>query len=949
MQTIERPTSSSPRRPSWSWVAGAAAAVLIGLPVLLLAIATQWGVLALLILAAVFGIIVWARERRIAYFEVAAFLIHFDGIGMGPIRMGRFVAAFAVILIAYKLIFQRWRPRSVPVRAWAPIWVLLVWSLVSGMWAGKPGVFINTLLMFGLGMVYFGVTALLVESHEDVRRFLRAFWIGGLFGSAVGVLGLAVGGRSQGFGGDPNFFGLLVAAMIPLTVYYWRNATTRAAKYWYAAALVMVLGGEAGAGSRSGLIAASIAIVATMVTRPGLSVGGRSRVAVLAVFLGALAFVAGFVSNPSNLARGFADRGAGRLDFFAVTVPLIEQQPLTGYGLGQLGLFIPPQLRLTPGSQTLEERREGVSSHNTYLDTIGDLGVIGFGMFVSVFAVAVVGLVRPRWRKMRELSTTIAVMFLPVFSSSMFLPLLNNKLAWSLVGLSAALQVRSDSSRWTGLAGDGAPALRSTASVPAVVAAPAAAVAVRSQDERNDGSAQAIDGADVTNPDEELAAWDLRLSARARRWIVAAALVGAVLAASVAARLPTHYDATMGILVRRVDTSVSMERYSIDYQQLQGVLTLAVSGAFATELQRLSGVDLTVEEIRERMSVTRLRSSNVVEVVFSDTDEGTTRQVQPYLLPALEAVVDSVRATAVEETMDELRPAVPGEQRFYTGPLFTPAYPEATFGARPQRTSWIILVGGVSAAVGAIGVALAGSRRPRVRGADDFPVRTGLRIWSHVGIGTSRRRRTTAAQYEQVLASVVDAVGGDEPPGRIVVAAPRADPETRRVALGTAAAAVAAGRRVVLVDAQLERPRLGRQLGVPWGPGLADLASTARTRVGLADVLRPVAAWRLGASARRLTRGRRTELRVITAGRRRSRSAHELDPTLLDDLDADIVTIVLAPPLLGEVPVHTLLEWGQASVVALVEGHTTTVDTEDAAAVVRLFSGGPSGIVIVSA
>ncbi len=47
---------------------------------------------------------------------------------------------------------------------------------------------------------------------------------------------------------------------------------------------------------------------------------------------------------------------------------------------------------------------------------------------------------------------TLFVMMLPVLSGSFFLPLLNNKLAWALIGLSAALQVPSKDARWSGLA-----------------------------------------------------------------------------------------------------------------------------------------------------------------------------------------------------------------------------------------------------------------------------------------------------------------------------------------------------------------------------------------------------------------------------------------------------------------------------------------------------------------
>ncbi len=45
----------------------------------------------------------------------------------------------------------------------------------------------------------------------------------------------------MGFGSDPNFFGLLQASMIPLTVYYRRHAVTPQAKWLYTVAVVVVL------------------------------------------------------------------------------------------------------------------------------------------------------------------------------------------------------------------------------------------------------------------------------------------------------------------------------------------------------------------------------------------------------------------------------------------------------------------------------------------------------------------------------------------------------------------------------------------------------------------------------------------------------------------------------------------------------------------------------------
>ncbi|MHB1137747.1 MAG: O-antigen ligase family protein [Microthrixaceae bacterium] len=944
MQTIDRPTQTAPPRPPWTTGAAIALGV-VAVPAVVLAIFTKWGVLLLVVVAIAVGLLTWVWQRGFLFIQVVAFLIHFDGIGTGPVRIGRFVAGFAALLLIYKLVVERWRPPALPVRSWAPIWLLFTWAAVSGLWAAESSTWINNMLMFTLGLIYFAAISTLVDSHEVVHKFLRAYWIGGLFGSAVGVMGLVLGGRSSGFNDDPNFFGLLEASMIPLTVYYRRHAETKQQKWLYTVTLILVLGGAAGAGSRSGLISGAIAIVATMVTRPGLSPGRRSRVAITAVLLGAMAFVVGFISNPANLERGFADRGAGRLDFWTVSLPLIKEQPLTGYGFGQIRLLIPPKLRTTQGSGQLTEKREDVSSHNTYLDTVADLGVIGLGIFASVFLIAMYGLIRPRWLQLRELSTTVFVMLVPVLSSAFFLPLLNNKLAWAIIGLSAAMQVPSWDSRWSGLSGAGNARAASGALVPAAAGAGAGVVAASST---TNGSGGTPPGSSPPAGDSgpRLARWDLHLSSRVRRRAIVGVIAGGVLSGFFVGLLPTHYSATAAVFARRLDTSVSPDLVFIDREKLQGVLTLAVSGAYAVELQRLSGVELSEEEVRERMSVTRPRSGNLVQIVYEDTSRERTEAVQPYLLAAMDAVFDSTRAAATEQSANELRPSLPGEQRYYDGPFYTAAYPTATLGEDPPPVAWTVFVGLFGGALIGLGLGFAGARHPRVQTVDDFPTRTGLRVWSHVGHGRRRRLRATAAQYEQVLSAAMDRAALDEGPCRIVVTEPVPEPETPRLALGVAAALVTEGHRVVLIDAQLARPRLRRLLG--GRRGLADLAAGA----DIATMLRPVPAWRLSTVTRRLLGERRQDLRHLPAGTRRARrslAGAGAGPELLGALDPGVTVVVLAPPTMGPAPVSPWLDWADATVLALREGETTTEHAEDGGAVVARLAGGAAGIVIVNA
>ncbi len=924
-----------------AWVA----AGVLALPLLLLAVFTRWGVLIAVGVAITVGLGIWVWQRGFVFVEIVAFLIHFDGLGAGPIRMGRIMAGVAAILILVKLV-QGWRPPAIPVRHWAPVWMLTTWAVVSGLWSLETGTWIYTFGVYGLGIAFFCITGMLVDSHRMVQQFLRAYWIGGLFGSGAGVIALFLGTRSVGFGQDPNFFGLLQASMIPLTVYYRRHAPTKEARWFYTIALIVVLAGAAGAGSRSGLIGGALAIVGTMVTRPGLRAGRRVVVGLGAVLLGALAFVIGFIANPNNLDRGFADRGAGRVDLWNVAIALIKENPFWGYGFGQIKTLVPPNLLLTPGSQRLNELRPDVSAHNTWLDIMGDLGMVGLLIFLSIIGIALIGFVRPRWLQTRELSMTLFVMMLPVLSGSFFLPLLNNKLAWALIGLSASLQVPSVAARWSGMAG----ALDRTHSPPGAALATTAAPGTATDVDlvppptvvtRRPGERPEAAGEEAWEP-VELARWDLRVSRRFRLIVMASAVLTAFVFGLVGGTRPTTYTATAGIFVPRVDGSVGTDRVKFDRERLQSALTLGVSGAYAQQLIDVAGLDMDVQEVRDGLDATRPRMGSYVEISFTSRDRAAVEAVLPHQIEALDLVYADARATSLAQTEDELRPLVPGESRVYTGPAYLDAFPDPEFSSNPPRTAWYAFVGLLVGALAAAGILLAGQRRPRVMSTDDLRTHVGYGVWAHVG-GSVRRRRATRDQYAQVLTMACASSNADEVPRRIVVVPPRSDAQARRLACGLAAEVVTRGGRALLVDADVQRPWLSAHLGGLGRPGLRDVGSD----VELAQVIRRVNPLRLPRLARRMVGSAAEDLRFVPAGRFRRRPVHTLPLAELEQVDPEVTVIVLAPPTLGDWPTGALLSWGDALVLSATVGLTTTRDLEETAALAHASSAAPTGVVLV--
>jgi O-antigen ligase len=936
------------------------------IPLSVLLVRSKWGVLIGLGLAAVAGLAMWVNKKGFAFTQLVAFLIHFDGIGFGPIRMGRVVAGSAALLLVYKLVVEKWRPPAVPPRSWIPVLMMTVWAFASGAWATDQVQFVYSEGLLVLGFAYFVITAFLVDSHEKVETYWRAYWYGGLAGAASGIFAIVVGIRGVGFTTDPNFFGVMIATMIPLTVYYRRQATDPRKKHLYTFLLIFVFAGAAGAGSRSGVIGASLCVFGTLITRPGLSGRGRAKMGMWAALAALVTFGVLFVANPFNTMRGFSDRGAGRLDFWNVTMEIIPERPIWGQGGGQLRAVLPTRLPTTPGVEKPTDSRTEASSHNTWLDVTGDYGVVGLSIFVSIYVIAIVNLVRPRWRRYRQLSTTMLIMGLPVLSGSTLLPLLNNKVAWSIIGLSAALQVPSWGTRYAGyfdqrrLGGD----RRSPTQLPAGGTAPTAgqrfagaasdvANTGRSLDghrngngARNGHALQRTNGngsvEDAEWTDTALARWDLRISRRFRYYLLVGFVVGATLFGAAGSRVANNHRAEADIVVPVLDGPANLPWIAVARSRMQVLHTLVMSNAYAIELKELSGLDLPVDVIRRRMYVERPAFGPVMKIYYNDSDRARAEQAGPHLIEALRSLIEKGRVANSDQLADELRPIYPGEERFYRGDLFLAISEEATYSYQPAPIAWTALIGGLTGLLVAIGFQLLQQRKPRVNSDDDFPTAVGMPLLTHVG-RVGWRYAATKQQYVHVAMSAFEATDGDRIPRRIVIAGPEGDPANRGLAMGVAAALAAIGEKVVLVDAQAERPLLSLRFGAWRRPGLADLT---RGDVELAATLRRVHRWFLPVSVRRTLGRSAHNLRFIPAGRWRRNGELRIDPAVLEQLDDSVVTVLLAPPLLGTVPAAASLRWADVLLYCLVEGRTVTFKAEDAAIRVRTFSTAPSGVVL---
>jgi O-antigen ligase len=283
------------------------------------------------------------------------------------------------------------------------------WLTVSAAWAQSPGTAAKSAGYYWLGLLLVVVVITTVRSTRAALIVMMAFVIGGVISAIIGLLGVsgtpgqtALDGRLTGGGGDPNVqAAALVASMFVATglMGFYRR---RRDKLLLAAAFVLITIAFIKAESRGGLISLLVAAIAALVISPAQ----RKRVLQLAAVVVVVTLIFG-ATTPGALSRitDFGGGTSGRNDIWAVATLVFKDHPVIGVGANNFSV-VEPNYALTITNATrvtyIAEQPLLFPAHNSYLQMLADVGVIG----LVVYLAAIFACLRSGWRAARLFEET---------------------------------------------------------------------------------------------------------------------------------------------------------------------------------------------------------------------------------------------------------------------------------------------------------------------------------------------------------------------------------------------------------------------------------------------------------------------------------------------------------------------------------------------------------------
>jgi capsular polysaccharide biosynthesis protein len=401
--------------------------------------------------------------------------------------------------------------------------------------------------------------------------------------------------------------------------------------------------------------------------------------------------------------------------------------------------------------------------------------------------------------------------------------------------------------------------------------------------------------------------------------VLALGAIAAAAAVAVTLTQPVQYRSTLVLVAAGTGERAYNEAV------VRSLESLIVSPPVATDVAKRAGVDLTAQQVTDRITVTRPPASTMLEISVLDTDEARSVALARETAPALKA--------RLSDTEGDL----PGYDvvAVNTNPV--------TAVIEPPRERNALIGLGAGLLVGAALVAWRPRRTRPIKSeaeagrAFDTPLYATLPL---LGSGSWRSHSLDISE-EQLP------IGWPPAARRLVVLASGGRPSVRLVQL-LATAIAQSGRDVLLVDAEPEERGLTAIFGQHGRPGFFEGLSggtdiTASTVVLDDDMLPREMVDLVPPDGGRISLIPAGDVEISPAALGGVRVTHALRRVL-----GDATVIVHAPRLPGPYPVNQIVEFADAVVVPALEGRTRVEDAQSVTRLVTSITGAPMYVVLLT-
>lgn len=338
--------------------------------------------------------------------------------------------------------------------------VYTCWALASVAWTVNPDNGLDmtgtgyALAQLGLSIVLMLPLVLFLRTEVDLRRVLKTIWVLAVITGAVSIIQFASGAsRSVGTTGDANFFAALQVVVLPLCALLAIETRSPRNRAIVLLGVGVVVGSVITSLSRGGIfaLAAMFLLLSFQPAQSFFRTRARKRAFLLCVLVGAAVLLAVSFSALSARTSGLfssGDTGSGRTNLWRAAVVAWHWHVWIGIGFGAFIGQSNALLLQTPGVNlsAYDLRSTGQYVHNSYLESLTELGVIG----LVLFCVILVAIFRSLRRSVREaeaaglpltsaFARALLLGFVGYALTSVFLSAETDRTLYTLIGLSLAL------------------------------------------------------------------------------------------------------------------------------------------------------------------------------------------------------------------------------------------------------------------------------------------------------------------------------------------------------------------------------------------------------------------------------------------------------------------------------------------------------------------------------